>query len=61
MHTASVSYSDSIVGQQTNVWSFNICQYQNVNLPAPIYLETFDEVPEAVFQPVGRRPIIRPR
>jgi len=44
IHTASVVYSDSSLGLQTNSWSFSICKYQNINLPAPIYLETFDSV-----------------
>lgn len=46
VHTASVVYSDSALGLQTNSWSFSICKYQNVNLPAPIYFENFDEVAE---------------
>ena len=46
VHTASVVYSDSVIGLQTNSWTFSICKYQNVNLPAPIYFENFDEVPE---------------
>ena len=45
-HTASVVYSDSVAGLQTNAWRFSICKYQNINLPAPLYLETFDEVAE---------------
>jgi|GEM_PF-656954 len=43
-HTAAVVFSDSVAGLHTNSWAFKVCKYQNVTLPAPIYLETFDEV-----------------
>ena len=45
-HTAGVVFSDSVSGAQTKTWSFSVCNFQNVNLPAPVYLETFDEVAE---------------
>jgi hypothetical protein len=44
VHTNGLVYSDSSLGLQTNLWAFTVLQYQNVTLPAPIYLETFDEV-----------------
>ena len=46
VHTAAVVYSDSVAGLQSNTWSFSVCKYQNINLPAPIYLESFDQVAE---------------
>ena len=46
LHTVSVVYSDSVAGHTTNSWSFTVFGYQNVTLPAPIYFESFDEVPE---------------
>jgi hypothetical protein len=46
IHTISVLYSDSVAGAVTNSWTFSVFGYQNVTLPAPIYLETFDEVAE---------------
>lgn len=45
-HTLSLVYSDNSVGKQTNNWSFVVQSFQNVTLPDPIYLETFDEVAE---------------
>ena len=47
-HTVTLIYSDSLLGYRTNTWSFTVAQYQNVNLPAPVYFENFDEVPEGV-------------
>lgn len=44
-HTATLTYTDSVAGSNNDTWSFSVASYQNVNLPAPIYLETFDEVP----------------
>jgi len=45
-HELSLVYSDNSVGKQTNKWSFTVQSFQNVTLPDPIYLETFDEVTE---------------
>ncbi len=45
-HELDLVYSDSVVGLQTNSWLFKITDYQNVTLPAPIYMENFDEVAE---------------
>ncbi|HWD19224.1 MAG TPA: LamG-like jellyroll fold domain-containing protein [Verrucomicrobiae bacterium] len=45
-HSVAVIYSDSVVGKITNAWTFTTFGYQNVTLPAPIYLETFDELTE---------------
>jgi len=50
-HTAAVVYSDDNVGLQTNAWVFYVCRYQNITLPAPIYMENFDEVPVASLPP----------
>jgi hypothetical protein len=46
VHTVAIVYTDSVVGHTTNSWTFTVFGYQNVSLPAPIYLETFDEVAE---------------
>ncbi len=46
VHTVSIVYSDSVVGNTTNSWTFTVFGYQNVTLPPPIYFESFDEVPE---------------
>ena len=45
-HTAGVVFSDSVAGAQSKTWTFTVCNFQNVNLPAPVYLETFDELAE---------------
>ena len=45
-HTATLVYSDSVDGLKTNQWNFIVAQYQNISLPTPIYLETFDAVSE---------------
>ncbi len=45
-HTLSLFYSDNVGGLQTNSWSFTVCNYQNLTLPTPIYMENFDEVAE---------------
>ncbi len=52
VHTVAVAYTDSAVGHTTNSWTFTVFGYQNVSLPAPIYLETFDEVAEGAL-PIG--------
>lgn len=48
-HDLSLVYGDSVAGLQTNNWSFTVTHYQVVNLPAPLHIETFDEVPEGVL------------
>jgi hypothetical protein len=45
-HTLQLTFQDNIGGVQSSTWSFTVATYQNVTLPAPIYLETFDEVAE---------------
>jgi len=45
-HDLALVYEDNTLGKQTNTWSFTVQYYQNVTLPAPIYLETFDGVTE---------------
>jgi hypothetical protein len=45
-HTLNLIYTDSSVGKQTNSWSFTVKSYQNITLPAPVYLETFDNTDE---------------
>jgi hypothetical protein len=47
IHDLSLVYQDSVAGLKTNTWSFTVQNYQNVILPAPIYLETFDALDEA--------------
>jgi len=51
-HTLTLRYQDSVAGFKTNTWSFTVANYQNVTLPAPIYLETFDELAEGAL-PTG--------
>jgi hypothetical protein len=46
LHTVAIIYTDSVVGHTTNSWTFTVFGYQSVTLPAPIYFESFDEVPE---------------
>jgi Concanavalin A-like lectin/glucanases superfamily/Immunoglobulin domain len=47
-HTIEIAYTDSLQGEKSYTWSFTVAQYQNINLPPPIYFENFDEVPEGV-------------
>ncbi|HTR40278.1 MAG TPA: hypothetical protein VMH87_01510, partial [Pseudomonadales bacterium] len=47
-HTIQVNYTDSLQGSKSYSWTFTVAQYQTLSLPPPIYLETFDEVPEGV-------------
>ncbi len=51
-HNLDLVYSDSVLGLQTNSWSFTVCNFQNITLPAPIYSENFDEVAEGAW-PTG--------
>jgi hypothetical protein len=50
IHTLSLIYTDS-TGNKTNSWSFTVANYQNINLPAPFYLENFDELTENTSGP----------
>ena len=52
VHTAAVRFSDNVKGPQTNSWTFTVANYQDVVLPAPIYLETFDGLAEGTL-PAG--------
>ena len=51
-HTLKLVYSDSQLGARTNTWTFTVANYQTLNLPNPVYLETFDEVSEGTL-PAG--------
>jgi hypothetical protein len=51
-HTASVRFADNVNGMQTNTWTFTVANYQNLTLPAPIHLETFDGLAEGTL-PAG--------
>jgi hypothetical protein len=51
-HLVSVVWTDAATGPKTNSWSFTVGSYQSVTLPAPLYLETFDEVAEGAM-PTG--------
>ncbi|NOS71410.1 MAG: hypothetical protein HOP33_15930 [Verrucomicrobia bacterium] len=51
-HTASVRFADNVNGSQTNTWTFTVANYQDITLPTPIYLETFDGLAEGAL-PVG--------
>jgi hypothetical protein len=44
VHTVTVAWIDSVAGAASNSWPFTVFNYQNINLPQPFYLETFDEV-----------------
>jgi hypothetical protein len=52
VHSITLLWSDSVVGANTNAWSFTVAPYQSITLPAPFYLETFDQVAEGGL-PVG--------
>ncbi len=52
IHTNTLVYSDNVGGPTADSWTFSVFGYQNVTLPAPIYLETFDEVAEGAM-PTG--------
>jgi hypothetical protein len=51
-HVASVRYIDSTAGARTNTWSFTVLDYQNLTLPAPLFMETFDGLAEGTL-PAG--------
>ena len=51
IHRVDLTYSDSVSGNQTNTWFFTVANYQNVFLPSPIYLETFDNTGEGSLPP----------
>ena len=46
VHALQLVYKDSLLGYRTNTWTFTVANYQNINLPAPIYFENFDELAE---------------
>jgi hypothetical protein len=50
-HSLSLIWSDSVAGKTTNTWSFTVVAYQNITLPTPFYLETFDGLAENVSGP----------
>jgi hypothetical protein len=50
-HSLSLIWSDSVAGTTTNTWSFTVVGYQNVTLPTPFYIETFDGLSENVSGP----------
>ncbi len=45
VHSITLAWSDTS-GPNSASWSFTVANYQNITLPTPIYLETFDEVAE---------------
>ncbi len=51
-HTLSLVFQDNKTGFTTNSWMFTVANYQNVTLPSPIYLETFDALSEGAL-PAG--------
>ena len=51
IHKLSLVWHDSVAGTTTNSWLFTVVSYQNVTLPTPFYLETFDELSENVSGP----------
>jgi len=50
-HSLSLVWKDNVAGTTTNTWSFTVVAYQNVTLPTPFYLETFDGLSENVSGP----------
>jgi hypothetical protein len=54
LHTLSLVWQDNVAGTTTTSWSFTVFNYQNINLPAPFYSETFDELTE---NPTGPGPL----
>lgn len=51
VHKLSLVWHDSVAGTTTNTWSFTVVAYQNVTLPTPFYMETFDGLTENVSGP----------
>lgn len=51
-HVSSLRFTDNVNGSQTNTWSFTVANYQDITLPAPLYLETFDGLAEGTL-PAG--------
>lgn len=51
VHKLSLVWQDSVAGTTTNTWSFTVEAYQNVTLPTPFYMETFDGLTENVSGP----------
>jgi hypothetical protein len=45
-HTLTLTWTDSVTGNNTNSWSFTVQNYQVVTLPSPFFLETFDSFTE---------------
>ena len=45
-HTVRLTWLDSVAGNNTNTWAFTVANYQNLVLPTPFYLETFDSLAE---------------
>lgn len=50
VHKVSVTYSENGT-VKTTTYSFTVANYQNVTLPTPFYLETFDELAENLNGP----------
>jgi len=46
LHTLTLTWNDSVLGNKTNSWSFTVQNYQDVTLPAPFYFENFDGLSE---------------
>lgn len=51
-HTVTVAYTDNVAGAQTASWTFKVAKYQQISLPAPIYLENFDGLAQGAL-PTG--------
>jgi hypothetical protein len=46
VHTLKLTWNDSVVGNNTNTWTFTVKNYQVVTLPAPFYFQDFDSFTE---------------
>lgn len=45
-HTLKLTWTDSVVGNNSATWSFTVKNYQVITLPAPFYFEDFDSLTE---------------
>jgi hypothetical protein len=51
-HQLTLNWSDSVVSANSDSWTFTVLNYESINLPAPFYLENFDELAEGAL-PAG--------
>jgi hypothetical protein len=56
IHNLTLAWHDSVAGATSNTWSFTVVAYQNISLPTPFYLETFDGLTENASGPTPLPP-----